>query len=565
MRNRRLPDEFVDKTMRLLKALWPSKIRYQLILGVAALQLTLMSLFVLYLVERQRDFLLTQSFEQTKSLVNILAINSSSWVLANDVVGLGELINSVQRYPELRYAMVIDRDGKVMAHTDRSKVGLYVKDRRSLSLLGAKPEVIALYADDTLLDVAAPIFNSTGESVGWARIGHGQEHITGSLSIVSRNGVLYALVAISVGSVFAALIGYRLTSGLNSLLSVSGQIRNGRRDLRMDISHGDEISGLGRGLNQMLDSMVAVEDEIRDLYNNAPCGYHSLDKDGIFVRINDTELSWLGYSRGEIIGKKNFSDIVTPASLKVFQENYPGFKERGWVKDLEFEMISRGGAVMTVLLSSTAIRDSDGAFIMSRSTIYDITEWKETEQALKQLSQRNEMILNSAGEGIYGTDVHGNILFVNPAAAEILGFEIEELTGKNSHRLFHHTKEDGRAYPLEECPLYKSLSEGEVHRGQEEVFWGKGGRKIYVEHVNTPLVESGRIVGAVVVFRDMTGRKRMEEDLRRINEGLDLRVKERTSELERKIAEIEHLNKLFVGRELRMMELKEKIKELETG
>jgi diguanylate cyclase (GGDEF)-like protein/PAS domain S-box-containing protein len=124
-------------------------------------------------------------------------------------------------------------------------------------------------------------------------------------------------------------------------------------------------------------------DEIFDLYNNAPCGYHSLDKDGVFVRINDTELSWLGYSQEEIIGKKKFTDLITPSGLKVFREIFPELMERGWARDLEFEIIRKDGSVMPVLMSATAIKDEYGNFIMSRATLFDITDLKRAEETIQ--------------------------------------------------------------------------------------------------------------------------------------------------------------------------------------
>ncbi len=127
------------------------------------------------------------------------------------------------------------------------------------------------------------------------------------------------------------------------------------------------------------DALRKSSEEFEDLYNNAPCGYHSLDKNGMFVRINDTELRWLGYSRDEIIGKKKFSDIITAESLKTFEKNFRIFKARGSVLDLEFKMIRKDGTILPVLLSSTAVKDRDGTFLMSRSNVYDITERKEAE------------------------------------------------------------------------------------------------------------------------------------------------------------------------------------------
>ncbi len=127
---------------------------------------------------------------------------------------------------------------------------------------------------------------------------------------------------------------------------------------------------------------------VQDLYNNAPCGYHSLDPEGTFVQMNDTELAWLGYTREEVLGRMKFSDIITADSLKVHQQVFPEFKARGWVRDLEYELVRRDGTVMPVSLSATAIKDEAGHFLMSRSTVFDITERKRTEEAIRQSELR---------------------------------------------------------------------------------------------------------------------------------------------------------------------------------
>jgi len=97
--------------------------------------------------------------------------------------------------------------------------------------------------------------------------------------------------------------------------------------------------------------------EIHDLYNLAPCGYHSLDKNGLFVRINDTELEWLGYKRDEVVGKLYFSDVLTPQGVQSFNENFPRFIEAGAIQDLEFDLVRKDGTILPVLLSATAIKD----------------------------------------------------------------------------------------------------------------------------------------------------------------------------------------------------------------
>jgi PAS domain S-box-containing protein len=136
--------------------------------------------------------------------------------------------------------------------------------------------------------------------------------------------------------------------------------------------------------------------EIQDLYDNAPSGYHSLDSNGCFVKINDTELKWLGYDKDEIIGKKKFGDIITFESKEKFKKNFPVFLERGEIYNLEFEMIRKDGSIFPVLLNATAQKDPDGKFLFSRSTVIDITVEKRIANELRNLNnmlkQREELL-----------------------------------------------------------------------------------------------------------------------------------------------------------------------------
>jgi PAS domain S-box-containing protein len=126
--------------------------------------------------------------------------------------------------------------------------------------------------------------------------------------------------------------------------------------------------------------------EFEDLYDQAPCGYHSLSDDGTFLRINQYELRLLGYARDEVVGQKRFSDLLTPDSLARFHENFPRFKASGRVSNLEFDLVSRTGQVISVLLSASAVYDEAGRFVQSRSTLIDITERKQAEAQIQTLN-----------------------------------------------------------------------------------------------------------------------------------------------------------------------------------
>ena len=126
--------------------------------------------------------------------------------------------------------------------------------------------------------------------------------------------------------------------------------------------------------------------------------------------------------------------------------------------------------------------------------------------------RQNELILGSAGEGIFGLDKQGNHTFVNPAGAEMLGYSIEELIGQHSHTMWHHTHADGTPFPSEECPIYLTIKDGRVHQG-EEYFIRKEGTGFHVSFSSVPIQEGDRITGAVVTFADITQQKRERETI----------------------------------------------------
>lgn len=127
-----------------------------------------------------------------------------------------------------------------------------------------------------------------------------------------------------------------------------------------------------------------ISADIEDLYNNAPCGYHSLDKDGIFVAINQTELNWLGYQRDEIVGKLKFTDLTDESGVAIFRENFEQFKLQGHIMDLRFNMKKKSGQIFPVSLNATAIYDLKGEYVSSRSTVFDITNQLKNEMELKE-------------------------------------------------------------------------------------------------------------------------------------------------------------------------------------
>ncbi len=144
--------------------------------------------------------------------------------------------------------------------------------------------------------------------------------------------------------------------------------------------------------------------------------------------------------------------------------------------------------------------------------IRDLAERRRAEKELEKVQKRNQLILESAGEGIYGLDLNGHTVFANPAAEQMLGYKIEEMIGKTQHELIHHTKPDGSPYPKEECHIYAAIKEGKIQNESQEIFWRKDGASFPVEYISTPIYEDDQITGAVVSFKDISERKKAEKE-----------------------------------------------------
>lgn len=153
-----------------------------------------------------------------------------------------------------------------------------------------------------------------------------------------------------------------------------------------------------------------------------------------------------------------------------------------------------------------------------------IVAWKHAEEFFAELELQNQLILNAAGEGIYGVNTQGQATFVNRAAQEMLGWTLEDLVGNVIHDIIHHHHTDGSVHHAHDCPIYKSFRFEQVMRVDDDVFWKKDGKPIQVEYVSTPIYNQKVLAGAVIVFRDVTERKINENKLiDAMNEVADLR------------------------------------------
>lgn len=147
--------------------------------------------------------------------------------------------------------------------------------------------------------------------------------------------------------------------------------------------------------------------ELHELYHFSPGGYHSLDEQGVYIRVNHTESFWLGYVSDELIGKKRFVDLLLPESKPLFEAGFTDLKKYGVLQDLELQMLGRHGRLMTVLLNSNAQMDAEGRFLLCRSSLCDVSRYgegkydrTEVRGRLRKLSQRLQTRFESERQAI---------------------------------------------------------------------------------------------------------------------------------------------------------------------
>jgi PAS domain S-box-containing protein len=149
--------------------------------------------------------------------------------------------------------------------------------------------------------------------------------------------------------------------------------------------------------------------------------------------------------------------------------------------------------------------------------------------------------LASTGEGVFGIDMAGLCVFINPAGARMMGCEPEQVLGRNMHELTHHAHSDGTPFPEAECPIFNAFRQGLPCRIDTEVFWRRDGSAFAVEYSSHPILDDGVVRGAVVTFVDITERRRAAQALQLAKDELEARVAERTEALASALKQVREL------------------------
>lgn len=354
----------------------------------------LISAFATYLVQRESAYLYRDSTDKTTSLAQSLAVSSTSWVLANDVAGLQEIVHSLQTHNQLRYAMIISLTGRVLAHTEAGRIGQFVTDKPSLALLTASAKTVIMADDKSRIDIAVPIM-AGDRLVGWARIAQGRRDIAANLQKMALSSALFVLLATILSLLAALLIANRLGYRISSLVQVAQTVQAGNFGMRANVPGGeDEISTLAASLNLMLDELAQNEKQLRtaSIYTRSLIEASldplvTISTQGEITDVNEATVRATGTSRKALLGS-DFSDYFTEPDKA--RRGYQDAFAKGYVTNYPLTLKHVSGSIMNVLYNASVYHDVKGEVVGIFAAARDITERKHAEEEVRRLNTELE-------------------------------------------------------------------------------------------------------------------------------------------------------------------------------
>ncbi|MBK8048228.1 MAG: PAS domain S-box protein [Anaerolineales bacterium] len=274
-----------------------------------------------------------------------------------------------------------------------------------------------------------------------------------------------------------------------------------------------ELLELNRTLEERVEERTV---QVQDLYENAPTGYHTLDVSGNFVQINQTELNWFGYARGEVIGRP-FSDLVTHADQRQFAMDFAVLMQNGWVRDLEYELRRKDGSTFSALIRASAVFDAEQKPVASRFTVFDNTERKQAEIALRESEEQNRLLFEESPDASVLVDDAGCIVKANRAYASLTKYSLDELIGATAGELGLVAENTSNAMRTE---VIQAMVRGDSFVTMEHPLRCADGSIVTVES-RIFLLQLRGVTHTLVTSRDISTRKQAEAALRIANAEIE--------------------------------------------
>jgi len=304
-------------------------------------------------------------------------------------------------------------------------------------------------------------------------------------------------------------LGRRTSAAIRTARDLIQKLREQSRQLEEAKTRSEEAK---QGLENEVAERARAEEALRlseasfrELFDEAPAGYHQLDEKGHIVRVNRTELAMLGYEADEMLGR-HASDFVLEREesrravvAKLAGTLPPAAVERTWVR--------KDGSHLSVLIEDRLLRDANGKITGIRTTVQDVSALKRAEEQLQIQKAYLEHLFESAPEAIVVLDTEDRVMRANSEFTRMFGYSREEALGRPINDLI---------VPAELREQASSLTEKVSQGGRvslETVRRRKSGSLVDVSILGTPINVGGGQIGIYGIYRDITERKRLDVEL----------------------------------------------------
>lgn len=516
-------------TLTRLRLFWTGSIRRRMMIGVGALIVLFMLAFVFQTVEHQRLFLAKQNEERGAALVDTLAVHASSGILTSDEAVLGELVASLAKYPDLRYAMLLAPDGRVLAHSDQKLTGRYAVDAASLALLRGPRQMRVVARTAKLIDVAAPILVS-GHLLGWARVGLGQDRTTEALRRTQLRGFVFAGVAVLLGLLLASAVGRNLSESIGDLVQATHAVAQGNAPPR-HLHREDELGALYDAFDAMAarieegsHKLRANEKELRQLLATLPVPVLVRQNGGAISYANAEACKRLGIEGDDWPeGRTVIPDwhFIRQDGSDMPREELPSTlacRTKQAVHSVIVGLLTRDTVTPRwLLVSAHPELDSEGEVRRSVITFLDVSEQKEVQEQLHRRAEEFRALVENAPNPILRYDRNCNRVYVNPALARMAGKAVTPLLGSQST--------DGQLLAPEEGAKLRRWVQEVIDTGVSTEgtvdFHDADGRIHYMHVRNVPERDTdGRVATVLSISTDVTSVVEAELRLRGLVDNL---------------------------------------------
>lgn len=429
-------------------------------------------------------------------------------------------LDATQKTPGALWACITAPDGQILAHTRDAQIPTPLL--RWLASTGAP----WIEVPRSPKHAALTVFR---KSVGTKHVGFVYVALDRALAkraAVRQSGLIAAFVFLIVllGAGLSARLLWQSLDPLRLVIQAARRIEGEpQASLQLiPITGSDIFNTVASAVNGMLSALwkhfADTHQEgakYRSLFENAGRGLWQSTLQGQYLCLNPAMAKIYGYATTEELRPllENQSVFVSANRRAEFLRL---MREVGSVTDFESQIRRGDGTTAWISETVQSVRDPLGELHCWQGNVEDVTSRKRTETDQAHLGTYLRLLLESSGEGIYGVDAQGNCTFINVAGAHLLGYQPNDILGRSMHALIHHSHADSTLYPEERSYLYQSVQTGQRFRVDDEVLWRKDGNSFPAEYTTSPLIEGGRTAGAVVTFVDITARKAMETEQKRL-------------------------------------------------